>query len=68
MSLSTGSCHPISKYRNEPDNEDGRRNTVTDRFLNYATVAAVTVLVFFAFFGAVTVMGLSGFGVFPMPY
>ncbi len=65
MSLSTGGCHPISKYRNEPDDEDGRWNVVTDRFLNYATVAAVTVLVLF---GAVTVMALSGFGVFPMPY
>jgi len=43
---------------------------MTDRLLNIATVAAITVQVGvgFVFFGALTMMTLMGFSVIPGPY
>lgn len=43
---------------------------MTDKFLTYATVAAITmqVGVGIVFFGALIIMTLSGFGIIPTPY
>ena len=43
---------------------------MTDRFLNIATIAAVSLQVAIGviFFGALTVMTLSGFALIPAPF